>query len=215
LAHIVVGFAAGFLSLYALFALSVLCGGREPVFPHTSREYRELLAGAFRTTAVAVPVVSVLEEILFRGALFGILRKAWDWRAAALMSAMVYALAHFLQKADLPGPVTWSSGLALLPAMFAPLADVQTAAPMFFNLTLVGCILALAYQRTGRLFFSIGLHAGWVFWLKLTLFPDALKPGARPWLWGGENMLNGWVTLPILAVVLLLVARMQPTHSDV
>jgi len=50
------------------------------------------------------------------GAIFGSLRRAWNWRFALLLSSMIYAIVHFMGPADLPGPVTWSSGLELLPA---------------------------------------------------------------------------------------------------
>ena len=50
--------------------------------------------------------------------------------------------------------------------MLAGFADFHALVPGFFSLTLAGILLGLAYQRTGNLYFSIGLHAGWIFWLK-------------------------------------------------
>ena len=62
--------------------------------------------------------------------------------------------------------MAWNSGLILLPRMLGGFADFHALVPGFFNLTLAGVLLGLAYQRTGNLYFSIGLHAGWIFWLK-------------------------------------------------
>ena len=205
--HTAFGFLGGFGSLLVVFATAVLCGGRQVSFVHVS-------AGTILGAVAAAIIVSVLEEILFRGGFFGILRQVWDWRSAALASAVIYALGHFLQKTDLPGPVTWLSGFQSLPEMFAPLANIQTAAPMFFNLTLVGCILAVAYQRTGALFASMGLHAGWIFWLRLFRLATTPAPGAAAWLWGTDQLLDAWILAPALGVVLFFVARIKPAKSD-
>jgi hypothetical protein len=83
-------------------------------------------------------------------------------------------------------------GLKLLPLMLRGFADVQLLVPGFFSLTLAGGLLALAYQRTGDLNFSIGLHAGWIFCIKgggvLT------SPGpAGAWFWGTGKLFDGWL----------------------
>ena len=123
------------------------------------------MAAIFNAIGAAV-VVAVMEEILFRGGMFGGLRKFFYWPLALFVSSMIYALVHFLQRADFTGAVNWHSGLVLLPRMLGGFADFHALVPDFFNLTLAGVLLGLAYQRTGNLYFSIGLHAGWVFWLK-------------------------------------------------
>jgi hypothetical protein len=166
--------------------------------------------GALGAAAGAAIVVSLLEELLFRGALFGLLRQALDWPLALLLSSVIYALAHFLQGADMPGPVTWKSGLELLPLMCRNLTDFHLLIPAFLNLTIVGCALALACQRTGALYCSIGLHAAWIFWLKACLLLSQPVPAAPLWLWGGNNVLNGWAALPFLAGAFLLVLRWTP-----
>jgi membrane protease YdiL (CAAX protease family) len=81
--------------------------------------------------------------------------------------------------------------------------------PGFFNLSLAGAVLALAYQWTGNLYFSVGLHAGWIFWLKSYGTLTRVVPGANGWLWGGDKMINGWVVLPVLACALVVVTRVR------
>ena len=76
--------------------------------------------------------------------------------------------------------------------------------PGFFNLTLVGALLALAYQRTGNLYFSIGLHAGWIFWLKTYGTFTAAPARAPAWFWGTDKMIDGWPALMVLVAVLVL-----------
>ena len=116
--------------------------------------------------ALTAAVVAVLEEILFRGAVFGALRKVFHWAFALLLSSMIYAIVHFMEPARLTGEVTWLSGLELLPRMLAGFTDVQAIFPGFLNLTFAGILLGWAVPAHGRPVFSIGLHAGWIFWLK-------------------------------------------------
>jgi hypothetical protein len=199
LAGVAFGFLLGFGSLACVALPAISLGGRSFNADHSSAQIMEHVFGA----AVAAIIVSVLEEIVFRGALFGILRKALSWPAALVLSSAVYALAHFLRKADPPIHVDWLSGLALLPKMFQPVV------PAVFTLFVAGAILALAYQRTGALFFPMGLHCGWIFWLKSYGFLTVTTPGANPSLWGTDTLIDGWLALPILGCVFWIVSGIK------
>ncbi|MCX6896715.1 MAG: hypothetical protein NTZ16_14740 [Verrucomicrobia bacterium] len=107
-----------------------------------------------------------------------------------------------MEGAEVPGNVTWLSGLQLLPPMLAGFVDAQKLLPGFFSLTVAGALLALAYQRTGGLYFSIGLHAGWIFWLKSYGFLTATAPGANAWFWGTGKLIDGWLAFFILLLTL-------------
>ncbi len=200
------GFLLGLSSLALVTALSVGLGGREFIRSHTGAELTRHILHA----ALAAVIVAFLEEILFRGALFGLLRKAVFWPPALVLSSAVYALVHFMQNGDVSGPITWSSGFAVLARMFQ---NGPSLIPAFFALFLAGASLALAYQRTGMLYFSMGLHAGWIFWLKSYGFFTTAAPGANAGWWGSSRLIDGWLALPVLAAVLWLVQRMQ-THRN-
>lgn len=139
--------------------------------------------------AVYLPAV-FHEELAFRGYLF---QKLHRWRRAAgfLFSAGVFALLHLQNHA-----VTM---LAVL------------------NIAIAGILLALAWERFGRLWFPIGIHFVWNvlsgpilgygvsgYESTATLFSTR---GAGPsWLTGGSFGLEGSVcatVIEILAVVLL------------
>jgi membrane protease YdiL (CAAX protease family) len=156
-------------------------------------------------------VVSVLEELLFRGALFGAFRRAHGWRTALLGSSAVYAIVHFFPKVASAGPVTWSSGLELLPRMVPGFAQPAMLVPGFFTLTLAAAILALAFQHTGNLYFSIGLHAGWIFWLKFYVVMTDLRPGAATWFWGTGKLYDGCLALLVLGAAGLVVWKLPQT----
>ena len=174
-------------------------GPRAVNLDHSESETLHYLLSA---TAAAI-LVAFLEELIFRGALYGILRGPLGRLWALLLSSAIYAAVHFVQKAEMPGPVHWQSGLLLLPAMFRNLADTASLIPAILTLTVAGAVLALTYERTGALYMSIGLHGGWIFWLKSYRFTTRQTAGKVQTLWGSDNLVDGWLALIMLSAVLL------------
>jgi membrane protease YdiL (CAAX protease family) len=192
------GFALGWASLAAVALLALACGVRTLIPAHSATEMvRHLLEATW--TAV---VVAIIEELVFRGALFGLLRQSMPWPAAAAISSAVYSAVHFIQKAETDLPVHWNSGLALLWQM---LSHPPPLMPAFLTLFVAGWILAMMYQSTGALYFSIGLHAGWIFWLKSYRFLTHTT-GSAPPFWGTDNLIDGWLSLLVLVIIFGLVA---------
>ena len=94
--NLAAGFAVGFGSLAGAAGLAIVLRrtGAQPV------AQRAGVGGTFCSArTVSAMVVAMLEELIFRGALFGILRKAWQWPVALAVSSAVYAAVHFLQRA--------------------------------------------------------------------------------------------------------------------
>ncbi len=197
------GFALGFASLALVVGLALLAGSRE--FRHDLSAAR--VFSKLASAALSAVVVSALEETLFRGGIFGGLRRAHPWGLALGLSSAIYALVHFFQRPPSPAEVHWYSGLLTLLGMVHGFVEWKTLVPGFFTLTLAGLILGLAYQRTGNLYFSAGLHAGWIFWLKFTDATTALRSGADAWIWSSGKVVDGWLAMGALAGLLLLLLR--------
>lgn len=197
------GLVVGLGSLLVVALLMALAGVRGFNFSHDPRVLMEL---ALKATLSAV-IVAVLEELFFRGVVFGALRQALSVPTAVLASSVIYAALHFLARVEHSGPVAWTSGFALLPAMLAGLIAPENLAPTGLTLAIAGAVLALAYQRTGNLWFAVGLHAGWVFWLKV--FKTVTSPGAQPTnaFWGTDKLLDGWLAALVMVALLAGVAR--------
>jgi uncharacterized protein len=189
------GLLMGFVSLAIVAGITLVSGNRTLGQNLTAHKIVGTLFGALATAAV----VAVIEEILFRGGVYGGLRRILYWPVALVASSVIFALVHFLQRVKFTGPVTWDSGLVLLPQMLGGFADFHALVPGFFNLLLAGVLLAFAYQRTGNLYFSIGLHAGWVFWLKSYGALTAAAPNAATGFCGSGRMIDGWLALLVLA----------------
>jgi len=192
------GLLLGFLSLAVVAGIVLLSRGRVLTEGASAGKIVGTVLGAAGTAAA----VATIEEILFRGGVFGGLRRMFYWPLALVLSSLIFALVHFLHRAELTGPVAWNSGLLLLPRMLGGFLDFYALVPGFFSLTLVGVLLGLAYQRTGNLYFSIGLHAGWIFWLKIFSAFTADVPHTAAWFWGTGKMIDGWLAFLVLALTL-------------
>src|SRR5436309_4528791 len=204
------GFAIGFASLGGVAVVVLMAGAREVNIDVSAGRWVEKVSGAALTAAV----VSVLEEILCRGAIFGALRKTFRWPTALVISSAIYALVHFLGKPQSPAEMNWASGLELLPTMLRGFVDFGQVVPGFFNLTLAGALLALGYQRTGNLFFSIGLHAGWIFWLRSYGLLTREAAGANASFWGTSRLIDGWLALVVLSLALWLLSSRLPRAEN-
>ena len=87
--------------------------------------------------------------------------------------------------------------------------------PAFLNLTLIGVLLALVFERTGSLLFSIGLHAGLVFFLKTLNFVTIPSPHAATWFWGTNKIIDGWAATLVLIVTFALVQKTVPPRPKI
>jgi hypothetical protein len=150
---------------------------------------------------------------LFRGGLYLGVKRATGWWRALVMSSSVYALVHFFAPMRYAGEVHWYSGLQLLPQMFSGFLDWQKLLPGFLTLTVAGILLAMTCERSQALYAGMGIHAGWVFWLKTFGFFTNLQPGANPWIWGSNRLIDGWLVLPMMTLSLPLVLRLWPKQT--
>jgi uncharacterized protein len=189
------GALLAFITLGAFILVAFWFGAREWRRATPDRVWLAVLGGL-----QAAVVVSVIEEFVFRGVIFGLLRRGEKWMAALVLSSALFAIVHFLHSPETGvALVEWNSGFAALGSMIVPADAQSTRLPQFVNLWLCGAILAWAYQRTGNLWFSIGLHGGWIFWLKFANSVTRTVPDAVTW-WGTRKVIDGWGTTVLLAV---------------
>jgi membrane protease YdiL (CAAX protease family) len=143
---------------------------------------------------LSAAVVPLIEEALFRGLFLGVLLRRARPLPAALLSAGIFSIVHFLKAPDATTTsVSWASGFISLAHSFDQFAEPMLVLAGFTTLFLIGVILAHARLRTQSLWLPIGLHAG------LILASGAFNKLARreilalPWL--GKNLLIGVVPL--------------------
>ncbi len=161
---------AGWLSgLVILLALSIalLLFGVRVTKPPTD----ELLFLLFKTTLVALIgglLIGFIEETFFRGGLFGTIRKQHGFIITMLLSSLFYASLHFIKPLPPPSgePLAWYSGLQILAGSFNQLIEWRSF-DSFLALFGLGAFFAIIRERTGNIAYCIGLHAGFVFVIKI------------------------------------------------
>ncbi len=113
-------------------------------------------------------MVALIEETLFRGLFFKLANLWHSSLVAVLLSSFFYAILHFIkpiQHID-QSALNFFSGFEVILNAFAALSNMQT--DDFFALFSVGVLLALVRLKTRSLTYCIGLHASWVFLIKIS-----------------------------------------------
>ncbi len=158
---------------------------------------------------VAGILVGFLEEIFFRGIFFKGLLEGGRRVRAFILANFFYAALHFVKPGE-PTYITqldpWA-GLRHLFTTFQPFLDPLALLPGIFGLFLIGLVLSHAFTRTGNLFLSIGLHAGWIFALKtIRVFGDYRREDLG-WMFGATDpkIVSGVITWLGLIIVGLAV----------
>lgn len=202
--------------LIASVLLAALCLGLALAGAYEARPeiggVGRFLKKAFIPALFAAP----LEEWLFRGVLYGIwLRFVKPW-SAVMGTAFLFSLLHFLHPpawVEFSDPQHPLAGFALLGTILQhftnPLFFVTDFATLFF----VGIILGWARLKTGALWLSIGLHAGWIVVLKACSFFYTQVPDhfLRPW-WIGNSLRSGILPLLALCVTVVLCNQWMRLH---
>lgn len=210
---LLLGSFVGFLAMGAVACFALVFHGRVWIPPTDLSHWLRRVSSA----ALSAIVVGLIEELLFRGFLFGLLRRSQGFWAAGMLSSALYAWVHFFERPPRLTEVDPTAGFVTLAQMLRGFGDLQSLVPGWFTLTIGGLILALVRERTASLWFSIGLHAGWIFWLKIYGFTTAEAPGANPWIWGTGKLFDGWVAFGLMvlqALCLYAVLKPRPCTSN-
>jgi membrane protease YdiL (CAAX protease family) len=154
--------------------------------------------------------VSFLEEVFFRGALLGIFLRAFRPRLAIVFLSVIFASTHFLTPPPdtfITSPSSAMAGFEMLALIGQKFLQLDTIIHSFIALLLVGVILGIARYSTASLWLPIGLHAGWVFSMKMfgrmaerrPDFPDEFN------LYMGKNMTEGLIPIGVLVMTGIIV----------
>jgi membrane protease YdiL (CAAX protease family) len=168
--------------------------------------------------ALSAVVIAIIEEGFFRAFLFGGMKSDFGQTGALVISSAIYSVAH-LVRAPAHFYVTTldlTAGLRTLGLSFTQLSEPLSALPTLLGLFLLGIVLAEAFVLTGTVWFSAGLHAGFVIgaklWPKLVAHHNAL-PG---WLggWGRQPVISGLAAWIAAITVLILLRPLAGTRGE-
>jgi membrane protease YdiL (CAAX protease family) len=153
--------------------------------------------------------VAVIEELLFRGVIFGLFRQTTPtWLAAIIVSA-IFSIIHPLRPGSTGSEaITWHSGFDLLFQSIQHLIQPLDLIGGFLTIFVLGLVLAHATIKTGALWLPIGVHSGVVFakmsFNKLTRHLTDFPP------WFGPDLTTGFGAIAILLLLWLLVWLLFP-----
>lgn len=151
---------------------------------------------AVASIALTAAFVPLIEESLFRGLFLGVLLRGNRPPVAALLSAGIFSIVHFLKAPDQTSTVvTWTSGFVSLAHSFDQFAEPLLVLAGFTTLFLLGLIMADMRLQTQSLWLPIGLHAGWIFAAGAFNKIAQREILALPWL--GKSLQIGLVPLAL------------------
>jgi CAAX protease family protein len=215
LARGALGIAIALAAIAALFAIALASSAGGAFNPTAFASALAVRAIRFVVPAI---LIGVIEEGFFRAFLLGGMRRDFGPRGALLPSSALYATAHLVRSPKHyyltgfhPG-----AGLGNLAASAAQLGHPIAAAPTLLGLFLLGMVLGEAFILTRTVWFSVGMHAGFVLGAKTwPLIANGGKPVSR-WIAGGGPVPliaapAAWV---IALALLLLMPRFLARKGD-
>jgi CAAX protease family protein len=185
------------LALGSMLVLGFIMSLAEVYKPFFRLSLGESLAQCAQALLTAF-TVGFLEEIFFRGIIFRGLLEDWKPLPAFLAANLFYSALHFVKPGEqyfLSGIDPWA-GFRHLFSTFTPFLEPAEIAPGMTGLLLIGIVLSYAFLRTGTLYLSIGLHAGWIISIKTVRVFGDYQRESLGWLFGSTDpkVVSGVVT---------------------
>jgi membrane protease YdiL (CAAX protease family) len=142
-------------------------------------------------------VVALIEESFLRGAMYSAVTRESGALPAVISTSLLYAATHFFARFTiLPADVGPGSGVDLVLGSLRAFAAPAQMADAYLCLTAVGVLLAWVRLQTGNIAAGIGLHAGWVTLILVTLrISERDEHAAAGWLLSEHDGFVGWLTL--------------------
>jgi membrane protease YdiL (CAAX protease family) len=198
--HLLLGFVVAGGTLLLLGAWYVNQGW------YAMRDSEKALSGLILQALGTGFAVGFLEEFVFRGALYAVLGKVLKPKTLFFVIAIFFAVIHFFHAPRTLeiGEVRATTGFwfvgRIFEYFFSQFGDLYFLLSEFAVLLAIGLVLGYAREATRSLWLGIGLHAGWVFGVKL-LSPMTSRAFERaelmPWL--GDTLRVGLVSTLVVS----------------
>lgn len=201
------GFVAG-ISILAFLKLVLILSGVHQITANLDYFWSNLWLILIKAVLTGL-VVALIEETIFRGALFSALYKKTNALLAILLTSLVYAAVHFLKYKELSEGmvITWSTGLEMLPSAFSKLLYLNII-DHFLTLFILGVLLSIVRLRNNNIALCIGIHAGIVMAIKVSgKFSDYVPGNFYDFLVNASNQILGYLSFAWLLILVMLYWR--------
>jgi membrane protease YdiL (CAAX protease family) len=214
IARAIRGFVVAMLAIAILFGLALAVGGGG-VGDHVAAA---ALIPKYFLSAIAI---AFIEEGFFRAFLLGGMRNDFGDRVALVASAAIYAVAHLVRSPARFYVTGYEPAAALMTLAHSvdQFATPAIAIPTLIGLFLLGIVLGQAYILMGSVYFSIGLHCGFVLGAKM--WPKIiLNRAAVPWWIAGGGAIPliaapiAWAIAMAIFVMLRRITGAQKSSPD-
>jgi hypothetical protein len=166
-----------------------------------TRHYTFTSISTLLTKAIVMGLlIAVIEESIFRGALFTGLYKQTGAIIATFFSSLIYAAVHFVRYMDLPADtdIGWFTGLSMLPEAFRRFHE-WSILDYFLTLFIFGALLALLRLKHKSIAACIGVHAGIVMLIKISDYAtNRTYGGTYDYLVSQYNSTFGWISFIVI-----------------
>jgi len=207
------------LALVSMVLLGAVMAATDVFAPYVRLSRGEML-GRLAGALFAGVFVGFFEELFFRGILFFGLREHGHELSAYFLANLFYSVLHFVK----PGERYFLEGLDVfagfrhLLTTFDPFLRPLELMPGIIGLFLIGVVFSYALARTGNLYLSIGLHAGWIFSLKSFRVFGNFNRQDLGWAFGSTDpkIVSGvvtWIGILLVAMAISHLTRRSPGAS--
>ena len=199
---------------FLIAAIPLLCCGGVLVGAGVYSLREHFLWPKMPTVLMASTVVPIIEELLFRGFILGVLVRTLSRPMAVFLTSALFSIIHFLKPPErnlTDDSINWFSGFNSIAHSFSQFSEPFLLAGGFLTLFAIGWILADARLSRRSLWLPIGLHAGWIF--ASGTFSKAARREMLILPWLGKDLLVGIVPL-MLALASWALVRCWLRYTD-
>tara|TARA_R110002072_G_scaffold21902_5_gene77169 strand:- start:4 stop:882 length:879 start_codon:yes stop_codon:yes gene_type:complete len=192
------GFIYGMIIMLIIEVLLLLLGIHEI---DTSRSITMAsIAERIAKALLAGLLIGLVEESIFRGALFTGLYKQTGAVITVFFSSLVYSTVHFIRYRDLPADtdISWLTGISMMPEAFRRFHE-WSIVDYFLTLFIFGVLLGLLRLKHRGIAACIGVHAGIVMLIKLAdYFTNRTHNSNYDYLVSQYNSTFGWISFAVI-----------------
>ena len=145
-------------------------------------------------------LIGLIEESIFRGALFTGLYRKTNAVITVFFTALVYSTVHFIRYRDLADESTasWFTGFTLMPEAFRRFYEWNIA-DYFLTLFIFGILLGLLRLKHKSIAACVGAHAGIVMLIKVAdYFTNRTYNSNYECLVSQYNSTFGWISFVVI-----------------